>query len=112
MVVPTFEEWYKWNEGAVSLRANVAVRHLSDPHQLFKTNIPLGAKRKKDPALAAFLKANRLAKIVILVDSHSTQDGTVVTKIKGDHTFSDALGQVSPILPNSRSPLTKSQRSY
>lgn len=54
------------------------------------------APKRKNAPLAQFLQANPLAKIVIIVDSHSSQDGQIVTRVEGDHTYSDYLGEVSP----------------
>ena len=43
-----------------------------------------------------FLRKNPLAKIVILVDTHSTQEGTIMTGVDEEgHIYSDFLGPVS-----------------
>ena len=62
--------------------------------------VTLGGKKKnlakKDKgALSLFLQTNPRAKIVIIVDTHSTQDSQLMFKIKGEHIYSDYLGPVS-----------------
>lgn len=54
-----------------------------------------GPKVKEDKKLATFLKKNPFAKIVIIVDTHSSQDGQIVTRIAKNSVYSDILGKVS-----------------
>lgn len=54
----------------------------------------IGTTVKKNDKLGGFLRGNPLAKIVIIVDSHSTQDGQVVTKVDSSSVSSDIMGQV------------------
>ena len=68
--------------------------------------VPLGWKVKQNAATRKanvnahkFLKENRLAKIVVILDTHSTRDGDFVTglqltKDKDVHTHSDFLAGV------------------
>lgn len=41
-----------------------------------------------------FLVKNPLAKIIILVDTHSAQDGTIITGQKDGYVYSEYLGNV------------------
>jgi hypothetical protein len=77
--------------------------------QLLVLNPKLGSKVKPNRALAKFLQDNPLAKIVIILDSHSSQDGQIVTKVAPDLTHSDILGRVHalPKTPGNQQ-LTKS----
>jgi len=56
----------------------------------------MGGSTKNDPKVAKFLKANPLAKILIIVDTHSTQDGMLVQKVRGKDVWSNSLGKVRP----------------
>ena len=55
----------------------------------------LGKKKKStSQKLTRFLQANPLAKIIIVVDTHSSQDGLLVEKIEKNMTSTDLLGKV------------------
>ena len=70
----------------------------SDPSQLLKVDFPLGARTGKKVAkrknVSAFLAKNPLAKIVIVIDTHSCEDGTLVCGEEKGFIYSDVLGQV------------------
>jgi len=63
--------------------------------QLHVLKVQLGGKRKAaDKALVAFLEKNSLAKIVIVVDTHTDQEGRFITKTSANFVESDVLGPV------------------
>lgn len=69
-----------------------------EPWQIFKLKAPLGTMGKKphnNNMANSFLTTNPLAKIVIVVDTHSFEDGGLVCGEDKDGTsYSDHLGKV------------------
>lgn len=69
-----------------------------DPLQLSFVDIPLtkASPKRKGEKGAEFLRTNPLAKVVVLVDTHSAQDGSLVIGTdRGGNVYSDFLGPVS-----------------
>lgn len=69
-------------------------------------SIPKKKKVAKKREVGDFLEKNPLAKIVILIDTHSLDDGSLVCGESGGYTYSDTLGQVCA--PSSSYPLLNS----
>jgi len=60
----------------------------------------MGAKKKvhstKRKNVRDFLNDNPLAKIVVILDTRSSEDGDIVTHSTGDYLSTDQLGPVCP----------------
>ena len=57
------------------------------------------SKARHNKAVEKFLGENPLAKIVIILDTHSAQDGQIIAKMEGEYTYTDTLGKVSQCIP-------------
>ena len=94
-ILPEMKKWYKGNSEAVSYRINTSHLASPNPSQLHVVNVQLGGRRKAvDKVTQSFLKTNPLAKIVIVLDTHTVQDGQFITKVTNDSIESDVLGPV------------------
>jgi len=94
-ILPEMKKWYKGNSEAVSYPANTSRLAFPNPSQLHVVDVQLGARRKAaDKVTQSFLKTNPLAKIVIILDTHTAQDGQFITKITKNSMESDVLGPV------------------
>jgi hypothetical protein len=99
-IYPQLQSWYKGNTDMVGVFLRMIFPH-AYPLQLMVVDVKLGSrpdsKRKASNKEAQkFLDNHPMAKVVILVDTHSCQDGTIVcgsTK-SGDTVYSDFLGGV------------------
>ena len=58
-----------------------------------KLGIQSSAKSKAMVALDKFLQDNPLAKIVIILDTHSAQDGQIISKVVRATVSTDILGK-------------------
>jgi hypothetical protein len=56
--------------------------------------VKIGTKGKLRPSVGDFLEKHSLAKIVIIVDTHSSQDGQIITQVTPDWVSSEILGKV------------------
>ena len=72
-------------------------------------DVKLGSSKvNPNLALQKFLKGNPLANILIILDTHPSQDGQIVTKITDKWARSDILGRVSvPLKTSGNQQLTK-----
>ena len=59
----------------------------------------LGKRPVKQKGVEEFLVLNPLAKIVIVLDTHSTQGGDLVNKVTGNMVESDTIGPVCAGIP-------------
>jgi hypothetical protein len=97
VLVPALMLWYPGQKDLVG-RFDSNIDDSLTISQVFEVTVKLGPKTTPKPVnqrLAQFLKSHPLTKIVILVDSHSVDDGGIAEKVsKTGVTSSDTLGQV------------------
>jgi hypothetical protein len=96
---PQLKSLYRGNTDVVGVLLGMLTPH-AYPLQLLTIEVPLGSrpdlKRKPNHKGAKkFLDNHPMAKIVILVDTHSCQDGSIVCGMaKSGTVYSDFLGPV------------------
>jgi hypothetical protein len=101
MVFPQLQAWYEGNQDYVCNPFHPSLSS-SHPSQLFRLSLTMGSETRtggkpleqKVAKMEEFLKNNPTAKIVVLVDTHSDQDGLLLSKVQGTFIYSNTLGQV------------------